>query len=409
MLERVETGSRSIHDYSFYQESEELQTDIEKYQRKLKSVRLCQINSTPFGGGVAELLYGCVPLLNGIGIKTDWRIISGDEDFYKVTKAFHNALQGADYFPSAEDLDKYIEVNTSNAQDFNPDDYDVVIIHDPQPAALRQKSKANKAKWVWRCHIDTSTANPDAFAFLRPYISIYDYAIFSLQMYVPDTVQFPVVKIMTPSIDPLSPKNQHLPDIACSRFARSKGIDTDRPVITQVSRFDIWKDPIGVIKAYLIAKQEIPGIQLVLVGSMANDDPEGQHMLDLVTAEVKDDPDIHIFNNLPDIEINALQRASNIVIQKSIREGFGLTVTEAMWKGVPVIGGNVGGIALQLAGELSELLVNSGEECADKIVKLLKDDSLAKLLGDKCQERVRENYLITRLLRDELDVLTSLL
>ncbi len=409
MLERVETGLRSIQDYTFYQESEELQTDIEKYQKKLKGVRLCQINSTPFGGGVAELLYSCVPLLNGIGIKTDWCVISGDEDFYKVTKAFHNALQGANYLLSTTELDKYIEVNTNNAQNFNPDDYDVVIIHDPQPAVMCQKSKANRAKWVWRCHIDTSNANPGVLAFLLPYISIYDYAIFSLPIYVPDNVQFPAVKIMTPSIDPLSPKNQHLPDIACSRFARSKGIDIERPVITQVSRFDIWKDPIGVINAYHIAKQEIPGIQLVLVGSMANDDPEGQQMLDQVTAEVKGDPDIHIFNNLPDIEINALQRASNVVIQKSIREGFGLTVTEAMWKGVPVIGGNTGGIALQLSGELSELLVNSVEECADKITKLLKDNDLARSLGDKCQERVRENYLIAHLLRDELDVLTSLL
>jgi len=407
LLEKVEVGNKSLEDYSFFG-GDDLITELDVLRRELRGIRVCHINSTAFGGGVAELLYSSVPLLRGMGIKAEWRIISASEQFFSITKSFHNALQGAEYSPTKEELDTYIATNTANARRFAPA-YDAIIVHDPQPAAMCHISRNGSAKWIWRCHIDTSTANPDVLGFLTPFISDYDQAIFSLGKFVPSDLQLPLLQLIPPAIDPLSPKNQELPLERCIQFARSRGLDTDRPVVTQVSRFDIWKDPLGVVAAYGMAKEDIPGLQLVLIGSLAKDDPEGFSILEQVKAEVEGDKDVFIFYNLPDIEVNAFQRVSDIVIQKSIREGFGLTVSEAMWKSKPVIAGNTGGIALQLSGELSELLVNSVEECAQKIVKLLKNPNLAKTLGSKGRERVREDFLIPRLMRDELAAIRLLL
>jgi len=407
LLEKVEVGNKSLEDYSFFC-GDDLTAELEVLRRELRGIRVCHISSTPFGGGVAELLYSCIPLLCGIGIKAEWRIISASEQFFSITKSFHNALQGAEYSPTKQELDTYIATNAANARRFAPA-YDVIIVHDPQPAAIHSFSHNGSARWIWRCHIDTSSANRDVFGFLKPYISEYDQAIFSLVEFVPSDLQLSLLQLIPPGIDPLSPKNQELPLERCIQFAKSKGLDTERPIVTQVSRFDIWKDPLGVVAAYRIAKRDIPGLQLVLIGSLARDDPEGLGILESVKAQVEGDDDVFIFYNLPDVEVNVFQRVSDIVIQKSIREGFGLTVSEAMWKSKPVIAGNTGGIALQLSGELSDLLVNSVEECAQKIVMLLKNPNLAKTLGSKGRERVREDFLIPRMLRDELVAIRLLL
>ncbi len=407
MLEKVEVGNKSLDDYCFFCEDSQL-AEMEALKRELRGIKVCHINSTPFGGGVAELLYSSVPLLRGMGIKADWRIISADERFFTTTKSFHNALQGAEYSPTEQELDTYIATNAANAKRFTPA-YDVVIVHDPQPVAMRHFCNSNSAKWIWRCHIDTSAANPDILGFLRSYISEYDQAIFSLGEFVPSDLQLPMIQLIPPAIDPLSPKNQELPLDRCIEYAGVRGLDTDRPIVTQVSRYDIWKDPLGVVTAYRMAKRDVPGLQLLLIGSLARDDPEGLSMLELVKAEVEGDNNVFIFYNLPDIEVNAFQRVSDIVIQKSIREGFGLTVSEAMWKSKSVIGGNTGGIALQLGGELSELLVDSVEECAQKIVKLLRNPELAEALGSKGKEKVRKDFLVPRLLRDELAAIKQLL
>jgi len=407
LLEKVEVGNKSLQDYSFFC-GDDLTAELKLFRRELRGIRVCHISSTPFGGGVAELLYSCVGLLHGMGIKADWRIISAGEQFFSITKSFHNALQGAEYSPTKQELDTYIKTNAANARRFAPA-YDVIIVHDPQPAAIRSFSRNGNARWIWRCHIDTSGANPDVLDFLVPYISEYDMVIFSLDKFVPLKLQPPLLQLIPPAIDPLSPKNQELPLDRCIEYAGVRGLDTDRPIVAQVSRFDIWKDPLGVVAAYRLAKRDIPGLQLVLIGSLARDDPEGLGILELVKAEVEGDKDVFIFYNLPDIEVNSLQRVSDIVVQKSIREGFGLTVSEAMWKSKAVIGGNTGGIALQLGGELSELLVNNVEECSQKIVTLLKNPNLAKTLGSKGREKVREDFLIPRLIRDELVAIKTLL
>ena len=407
MLEKIEVGNKSLEDYRFFC-GDDLTAELELLRRELRGIRVCHINSTPFGGGVAELLYSCVALLRGMGIKAEWRIISASEQFFSITKSFHNALQGAEHSPTKQELDTYMATNAANAQRFVPA-YDVIIVHDPQPAAIRSFSRNGSARWIWRCHIDTSAANPHVLGFLKPYISNYDQAIFSLGEFIPSDLQLSLLQLIPPGIDPLSPKNQELPLERCVEFVKSRGLDTDRPIVTQVSRFDIWKDPLGVVAAYRMAKEDIPGLQLVLIGSLARDDPEGLSMIESVEAEVEGDRDVFIFYNLPDIEVNAFQRVSDIVIQKSIREGFGLTVSEAMWKSKAVIGGDTGGIALQLGGELSELLVDSVEECAQKIVKLLRNPNLAKMLGSKGRERVRGDFLIPRMLRDELIAIRLLL
>ena len=407
MLEKVEVGTKSFEDYCFFCKDRQ-KAELDALKRELKGLRVCHISSTPFGGGVAEILYSYVPLLRGIGVKADWRIISAGEQFFSITKSFHNALQGAEYSPTKQELDTYIKTNAANARRFAPA-YDVIIVHDPQPAAMRHFCHTNSVKWMWRCHIDTSGANPDVFRFLKPYIDEYDQAIFSLGEFVPSDLRLPIIQLIPPAIDPLSPKNQELPLDRCIEYAGVRGLDTDRPIVAQVSRFDIWKDPLGVVAAYRMAKRDIPGLQLLLIGSLAKDDPEGFRMLQQVKAYVEGDKDVFIFYNLPDIEVNSLQRVSDIVVQKSIREGFGLTVSEAMWKSKAVIGGNTGGIALQLGGGLSELLVNNVEECSQKIVTLLKNPNLAKTLGSKGREKVREDFLIPRLIRDELVAIKTLL
>jgi trehalose synthase len=402
MLERIAVGEKTLNSYySLVLAEERVIDEIASLGAELRGTRLCHINSTPYGGGVAELLYSCIPLLCSAGIKANWHIIRGDEPFFKVTKDFHNALQGAEHRLSAEEKEIYVRYNVENAQQFDSD-YDVVIVNDPQPAAIRHFCNGKQTKWIWRCHIDTSSPNQDVWQFLKPYVEEYDCAIFTLEQYIPADLHLPRVELMAPAIDPASPKNRELPARHCIDFLLEMGIDANRPLATQVSRFDPWKDPLGVIETYRLAKKEVPGLQLALIGSLARDDPQGVSILEKVEAEAEDDPDLFVFYNLSDIEVNVFQRVSNVMIQKSLREGFGLTVSEALWKSTAVVGSRVGGIPLQMGSGLDQLLVSSVEGCAEKMVMLLQNRDLARELGAKGKEQVQRNFLVTRLVRDEL-------
>jgi trehalose synthase len=409
VLEKIDVGEKTVISYRpVILVEDQVIDEILALGRELRGVRLCHINSTAYGGGVAELLYSCIPLINSVGIKADWRIFSGDEPFFKVTKKFHNALQGAEDHLGAEERELYLTYNRNNARHLDHL-YDVIIINDPQPAALRHFCNTSKSKWIWRCHIDTSAPNQEFWQFLKPYIEEYECAIFTLNQYVPADLSSPMITAIAPAIDPQSPKNRDLPVRHCIDFLVSQGIDINRPLITQVSRFDPWKDPFGVVEAFRLAAKEIPGLQLALVGSLARDDPQGMEFLERLEAEAENDPNLFVFYNLSDIEVNAFQRASNLVIQKSIREGFGLTVSEAFWKGTPVIGGRVGGIPLQMGEGLGQLLVSNIGECAGMIVKLLKDKDMAMLMGEKGKEHIQRNFLVTRLIKEELTLIRRLL
>jgi len=411
MRHKVSLGVGNIDKYRTI-ETRELIDEVVNLGEELKGLRLCHINSTPFGGGVAELLVSYIPLLRSLGIKADWQIIRGDRRFFTITKGFHNALQGAPFDEiKKEGLKRvYWSNNLANAGELDPN-YDVFIVNDPQPAALRHYSSDNKAKWVWRCHVDSSEPDEVVWQFLRPYIEEYDAAVFTTQKFIPQNLRLSRIATMAPAICPLSSKNMFIKRYVCREMLENLGFGRDRPLITQESRFDHWKDPFGTIEAYRLAKEKIPNLQLAMVGSFAQDDPEGWDMHAALSAEANKDDDMFIFSNLTGVgnmEVNAFQRASDVIVQKSIREGFGLVVAEALWKETPVIAGNVGGIPLQMTGELSNYLVDSVEECAEKIVYLLQNQEVCERLGDKGKEIVRQSFLMPRLVRDELRLIKSL-
>lgn len=410
MLQKVSLGRRSIDKYRTVMEKELIE-EVEGLANDLKGLRLCHINSTPFGGGVSELLFSYIPLVRGLGIHADWQVIHGDRRFFTITKSLHNALQGAEYPLLERTIERiYLSNNLANARELARD-YDVFIINDPQPAALRHFCEESEAKWIWRCHVDSSEPDEVAWRFLRPYIEEYDAAIFTMEKFVPADLKGPRIAIIAPAIDPFSSKNLALPRSLCQEMLDNLGVDRNRPLIVQVSRFDPWKDPFGVIRAYQLAKKKIPELQLSLVGSLAGDDPEGWVMYAAIHKEANKDEDIDVFSNLTGVgnmEVNAFQTAANVVIQKSIKEGFGLVIAEALWKTTPVVAGNAGGIPMQMAGKLNQYLVNSVEECADKVVYLLEHPETADELGKEGQENIRRNFLMPRLIRDELALIKSL-
>jgi len=358
----------------------------------LKGKTVKMVNSTAVGGGVAEMLNQLVPLLNEVEVKTHWEVITGGNDFFEVTKAFHNALQGSDYNLTPQARDIFLMHNEQNRQRIEFSE-DVIVIHDPQPAGLIRDRQPSR-RWVWRCHIDLSNPNPDVWGFLRPFIEQYDAAIFSSQSF---TRQLPIPQyLFFPCIDPLSEKNKDLEDSFVQQVCDEFGIDRSRPIVTQVSRFDRAKDPVGVIQAFKQARKYVD-CQLVMAGGGATDDPEGAAVLKEVKEAAGEDPDIIILDLPPwcALEINALQRASTLVVQKSIREGFGLTVTEALWKGKPTIAGAVGGIPNQIIHKLTGMLVHSVEGCAYQMRYLLTHPDFAKQLGQNGHEHVKENFLMT--------------
>jgi trehalose synthase len=369
------------------------------------------VSATPFGGGVAEILRSEIPLLRDLGIAADWKLISGDESFFRVTKTIHNGLQGSVVGLSPDDEERYLAQSERNAKALD-EHYDVIVVHDPQPLALLELHGTNQARWIWRCHVDTSEPNPSVWRFLQPFVVRYDAAVFTLGGFVPP--DFPVARteIIPPAIDPESPKNLDLGASLAARVVEWIGVETQRPLITQISRFDEWKDPLGVVAAYRLVREQVPDLQLALVGSMALDDPEGWRVYREIQHEVAADPDIHVFTNLTgvgNVEVNAFQRLADVVIQKSIREGFGLVVSEALWKGTPVVAGRAGGIPLQLEDGCSGYLVDSVEQCAERVHELLSDPERRREFGARGQARVRERFLLPRLLADELLLYASVL
>jgi trehalose synthase len=414
VLQRVNPGTKSLADYRsiirrrLYDEIVELST-------RLDGVRVLHVSSTSFGGGVAEILYTLVPLMRDAGLEAEWGVMFGAEPFFNVTKSFHNALQGADYEPSVEDRAIYEEYNRQSAEALQKDGagWDILFVHDPQPALLKHFSGglSEKTRWIWRCHIDTSTPNRTVLDYLLPHITDYDAQIYTLKEYTPPGVDLPGLTIIPPSIDPLSPKNMALSPDDARYIANQFGVDANRPFILQVSRFDPWKDPLGVIDVYRAVKEEVPEVQLVLIGSMAHDDPEGWDYWYKTVNYASGDQDIFLFSNLTNvgaIEVNAFQSIADVVVQKSIREGFGLVVAEALWKARPLVASRVGGIPMQVTAG-GGILIDTIPEAAAACVKLLRDPEFAREMGRRGKEHVREHYLIPRQLRDDLRLFAKLL
>ena len=395
----------SIDDYVPVAGASEVE-ELRLLASRLEGKAIQNINSTAVGGGVAEILTRMIPLLRDLGIEAKWSVIKGNERFFAVTKNMHNALHGVDIPVTGDDLDFFVDVNRRNAEEMDLTS-DIIFIHDPQPIALVERKEELGGKWIWRCHIDFTDPKPDVWTFLKRYIERYDAAIFSAPAFSrPLSVR---QVLISPSIDPLSDKNRDLSEEEIDRVCVRHGIDRGRPIVTQISRFDYLKDPVGVVKAYRMVREHVD-CQLVLAGGGATDDPEGMRVLADVKREAEDDPDIFVLFLPPgsDVQINALQRASSVVLQKSLKEGFGLTVAEALWKSKPVIASAVGGIPLQIAHKYSGILTRTVEGTAFWIKQLLQEPGYARRLGVNGKEHVRANYLITRHIRDYLLLFLSL-
>lgn len=377
--------------------------DLKLLSEHLKGKIIQHINSTSVGGGVAEILTRMVPLLKELGVDARWDVIKGGEQFFQVTKKFHNALHGRLEEIEEKDFDIFMETSQKNTEEM--DIYgDIVFVHDPQPIALVKKKL--DSKWIWRCHIDISSPNQRVWSFLKDFVIKYDAAVFSSPAF---SQKLPIPQfLISPSIDPLSDKNKELPESLIDEVLNKYGISKDKPIITQISRFDKLKDPVGVIQAFLKVKM-YNDCQLILAGGTAADDPEGLKVLEEVRARAQADKDIHILL-LPqdDIEVNALQRASAIIVQKSIKEGFGLTVAEALWKAKPVVASHVGGIPLQIKHKYSGLLCHSIDGAAFAIKQLLNSPEYGRRLGENGREHIRNNFLLTRHLRDYMLLFLSL-
>jgi trehalose synthase len=410
MLSVVNVGHKSLADYASIA-SRGLMVEIERLAAPLRGKRILHLSATAFGGGVAEINYTLVPLMVDAGLDVEWRIVEGTDAFFEVTKTIHNALQGNPEGLTAEQQEVYHRTNAENAGRLT-DDYDFVIVHDPQPAAVIESVGSSRAQWIWRCHIDLSTPNADVVDVLLPSIRRYDAAVFHMREYVPHAPGLPAAYIWPPAIDPLAPKNMALSAEDASYIVDQFGVDVSRPLITQVSRFDPWKDPLGVIDAYRVVKEAHPDVQLGLVGSMAHDDPEGWDFYRQTVAYAGEDPDIFILSNLNNVgavEVNAFQVYSAALVQKSIREGFGLTVSEALWKGRPMVAGRVGGIVTQIEDGTTGWLVDSSSDCARACIEILADSAEARARGLRGKEHVRRHFLTPRLLRDWLALFNRLL
>jgi len=399
----------SLDDYAETIGEKEI-CEIRTLAEKLDGKSVVHVNSTSFGGGVAEILHRLVPLMCDVGLKAQWKVIRGSDEFFNVTKAFHNGLQGMN-IPLTEQMKKtYLEYNKMNSHELDLN-HEFVVIHDNQPAAMINYYLSRVGKWIWRCHIDLSHPNQKFTNFIIPFLLQYDALIFTMKQFVQKPLKSKKVALITPTIDPLSAKNKPLPQSLILSLLDKYDVDAEKPVITQVARFDPWKDPLGVIDVYRLVKKKMSNVQLLLIASMAKDDPEGWTYYEKTARHAAEDYNIHLLTDLKsvgDIEVNAFQRASDVVLQKSIREGFGLSVAEALWKEVPVIGGNVGGIPLQILHGKTGFLVNSIEDAAEKTLWLLKHPAEAKKMGKQGKEHILKNFLITRHLKDYLNLFSSL-
>ncbi len=391
-----------ISDYTRIVGKQEIQRIYESAE-PLKGRHITHINSTSAGGGVAEILNSHVILMNNLGIKTGWRLLKGSHSFFTVTKRFHNILQGENRKISESMIKLYEEEVEKNAIMNHIDDHDLIIVHDPQPLAMIRHYR-KKQPWIWRCHIDISKVRKESWKFFSSYINRYDGIILTMKKYSKKDIKIPKFFI-TPPLDPLSLKNKHLTKSQCKRILSRNGIDLDKPIICQVSRFDKWKDPLGVVKIFEEVKKKTD-CRLVMIGDMATDDPEGPLIYNRLIKKVNNDSgDIHIITKRADLLVNALQRTSDVVIQNSKREGFGMVVSEALWKATPVVAKRRGGIPLQVINNRTGFLVDSNREAAKRIIQLLGNDKLRSRLGHNGKEHVRKNFLITKHIQDYLCLL----
>jgi trehalose synthase len=408
-LQQVNVGHKSLADYATIV-SRGLMEQLKALAEPLAGKRVLHLSATAFGGGVAEILYTLVPLMRDAGLDTEWRVIFGQDEFFDVTKAIHNALQGAPRSLTEQEKEIFRRYNLGNGEALE-DSFDYVIVHDPQPVGMIEHARASGRRWIWRCHIDPSTPNEQVLEFLLPWLSMYDSMIFHRHAYVPHHAGLPPAYIWPPAIDPLTPKNMALSNEDAAYIVDQFGIDVDRPLVTQVSRFDPWKDPVGVIEAWRMLRKDHPRTQLALVGSMAHDDPEGWDYYNKTVAAAQGDPDIFILsnlNNVGSVEVNAFQVHSQALVQKSIREGFGLTVTEALWKARPLVAGRAGGIVDQIQDGETGYLVDSVDECAQALNRILADPGAARQMALRGKEYVRRHFLSPRLLRDWLALFNRL-
>jgi len=411
MLLEIKEGEnmRTIEDYRDIV-GDGVISNIYKKARKLYGKHILEINSTYQGGGVAEMLSSFIHLMNDIGIETDWNILHGTPDFFEITKLFHNALQGKPANLTENKRHIYLQTNEEFYM-YTHISHDLVIVHDPQPLPLIKFYKKGQP-WVWRCHIDISNPDKNLWEFLKPFILRYDMAILSNEKYKKNDL--PVEqKVIYPAIDPLSPKNIYLSDGVIEKTLRKFDVKTDKPLITQISRYDLWKDPEGVLEVFKLVKEKVD-CRLILCGSMATDDPEGLKVYERIKRKANRlirNGDIILLNAENNTLVNSLQRRSAVVVQKSIREGFGLTVSEALWKETPVVASNVGGIPIQIIDGENGFLVDPYDikDCANKVITLLQNPALAEDMGKKGKEMVRKNFLITRLVQDYLDMLSQML
>jgi trehalose synthase len=407
--QRVEVRRKTVEAYRRVVGDEEI-ARIRDLASTLRGLRVLELSSTATGGGVAELLASLVPLQRDLGLDVEWRLIVGDRKFYEVTKRLHNGLQGMAVGLRPDEREEYLHHNAGCAAALRGS-WDLVVVHDPQPAAVLSQGDDHGARWIWRCHIDSSEPDPEVWRFLRPFLGAYDRLVFTMDAFVPPDVDVPVT-LIAPAIDPLSSKNRELPTYLARETVAELGVDLARPLMIQVSRFDPWKDPLGVVETWRRARSEFPTLQLALVGAMAGDDPEGWRVYREIERVTRGEPDCLLLSNQIGVnahEVNALQRVADVAVQKSIREGFGLVVSETLWKGTPMVAGRTGGIPLQLRDGETGRLATSVEEFATAVCELLRDPDEARAAGLRGRQAIAERFLITRLLREQLELFASVL
>ena len=388
---------------------EETIYNIKHMAEKLKDLTVVHVNSTAFGGGVAEILSSMIPLMNSIGLKAEWEVIEAPSEFFNITKLFHHGVQGMEVKLTDEMKEFYLKINKENAEKLDLDK-DIIVIHDPQPLAIRYY-RSNCGKWVWRCHIDASTPYKPVWDFVINFVKLYDAYIFHMEEYVQPEIDKSRAYVIKPSIDPLSEKNREMSNTEIEKVLERYDVNPEKPILVQVARFDPWKDPLAAIDVYRKVKEKIPDVQLLFIASMANDDPEGWIYYEKTARHAGNDYDIHFLTNIVgvgDKEVNAFQRAADVALQMSIREGFGLSVTEALWKGTPVVARGVGGIKVQVINGKTGFIIKGVNDASEKIVYLLKNKSVRDALGRNGREHVRRNFLITRHLYDYLKLFSKL-
>jgi trehalose synthase len=406
-------SSATIEEYAGLVGTEVVE-ELKERARPLRGARVLHINATAVGGGVSEMLLSIVPLMRDAGLDTHWYVLEAEDRFFEVTKDYHNALQGKPTRWSPEDFDLYWKAVENNVRKLESRlaDYDFVVVHDPQPLVLASLLRTEtRPRLLWRCHIDLTSPSLDTWHALSPHLAAYDLLVFSHESYVPDDLEAERVEIARPCIDPFRAKNRILQDWELTEVLDRYQVDPDRPYLLQVSRFDPWKDPLGVLDVYRRARRRCPGLQLVYMAGMADDDPEGWSLYEETRKAAGDDPDVRLLAlrvpphqvNRNALEVNAMQRAATVVLQKSLREGFGLVVAEALWKEKAVVAGNVGGIRLQVRDGWNGYLVDSVEGAAERTIELLQDPAKRRLFGRRGHELVADKYLFTRLLGQYLD------